>query len=212
MCLRTVRVPPEVTARRLRWKYNRDGGIRTVTSHTRGTRRVPRKVREQQMLVAAGPAFADPRDRCASVDAIAEASGITKPMVYAYFGSKEGLYGEHGARPGAAAGGPARRRLHRAPRPTSSSGTACSLFTFVERERESRAILLGEVTQGTGRFAAEGARCAASSRRWWPSCCAAPPRRRASTVHAGIVDQIAAAPMGAASCLRCGGASTRRAG
>src|SRR4029079_4457111 len=66
---------------------------RTVTSHTpRGTRRVPRKVREQQMLEVAERAFAERGYHAASVDAIAEAAGISKPMVYAYFGSKEGLY------------------------------------------------------------------------------------------------------------------------
>ena len=64
----------------------------TVRSHTRGTRKVPREVREQQMLEAAESAFAARGFHAASVDAIAEASGITKPMVYAYFGSKEGLY------------------------------------------------------------------------------------------------------------------------
>ena len=64
----------------------------TVTSHTRGTRKVPRAVRERQMLEAAGRAFADRGFHAASVDAIAAASGITKPMIYAYFGSKDGLY------------------------------------------------------------------------------------------------------------------------
>ena len=53
---------------------------------------MPRPVRERQMLEAAERAFADRGFHAASVDAIAEASGITKPMVYAYFGSKEGLY------------------------------------------------------------------------------------------------------------------------
>ena len=53
---------------------------------------MPRAIREQQMLAAAERAFADRGFHAASIDAIAEASGITKPMVYAYFGSKEGLY------------------------------------------------------------------------------------------------------------------------
>ncbi len=130
----------------------------TVRSHTRGTRKVPREVREQQMLEAAERAFAARGFHAASVDAIAEASGITKPMVYAYFGSKEGLYRACMQR--------ARARLLAALRDGVDTSAApdqqlwhglLAVFTFVERERDSWAILLGEVTQGTGPFAQEGA-------------------------------------------------------
>jgi len=129
-----------------------------VTSHTRGTRRVPREIRELQMLEAAERAFAQRGFHAASVDAIAEASGITKPMVYAYFGSKEGLYRACMQR--------ARMRLLDRLRGGVDTSAApdqqlwhglLAVFGFVERERASWAILLGEVTQGTGPFAAEGA-------------------------------------------------------
>src|SRR3954447_27064919 len=66
--------------------------VRSITPKPRGSRRVPRAVRERQMLAVAERAFAERGYHPASVDAIAEAAGITKPMVYAYFGSKEGLY------------------------------------------------------------------------------------------------------------------------
>ena len=110
------------------------------------------------MLEAAERAFAERGFHAASVDAIAEASGITKPMVYAYFGSKEGLYRACMQR--------ARARLLAALRDGVDTSAApdqqlwhglLAVFTFVERERDSWAILLGEVTQGTGPFAAEGA-------------------------------------------------------
>ncbi len=129
-----------------------------MTSHTRGTRRVPREVRELQMLEAAERAFAQRGFHSASVDAIAEASGITKPMIYAYFGSKEGLYRACMQR--------ARMRLLDTLRGGVDTSAApgqqlwhglLAVFGFVERERASWAILLGEVTQGTGPFAAEGA-------------------------------------------------------
>src|SRR3954471_4435839 len=55
-------------------------------------RKVPRAIREQEMLRVAERAFAGRGFHGASVDAIAEGAGISKPMVYAYFGSKEGLY------------------------------------------------------------------------------------------------------------------------
>jgi AcrR family transcriptional regulator len=53
---------------------------------------VPRAVREEQMLDAAGAAFAQRGFHAASMDEIALAAGISKPMLYQYFGSKDGLY------------------------------------------------------------------------------------------------------------------------
>ncbi len=44
------------------------------------------------MLQAAGEAFATHGFHGSSMDEIAGAAGITKPMLYRYFGSKEGLY------------------------------------------------------------------------------------------------------------------------
>lgn len=57
-----------------------------------GTRKVPRAVREPQMLEVAGRVFAARGFHEASMDEIAEAADISKPMLYSYFGSKEGLY------------------------------------------------------------------------------------------------------------------------
>jgi len=55
-------------------------------------RRLPRAVREQQMLDAAVRVFSRRGFHAASVDEIAEAAGISKPMVYAYLGTKEELF------------------------------------------------------------------------------------------------------------------------
>ena len=55
-------------------------------------RKVPRPIREQQILDAAVACFARNGYHAASMDEIAERAGITKPLVYNYFGSKEGLY------------------------------------------------------------------------------------------------------------------------
>jgi AcrR family transcriptional regulator len=54
--------------------------------------RVPRAVREEQMIEAATRIFGSRGYGAASMDEIATASGITKPMLYSYFGSKDGLY------------------------------------------------------------------------------------------------------------------------
>jgi AcrR family transcriptional regulator len=54
--------------------------------------RLARAKRERLMLRAAGEAFATQGFHGSSMDDIARAAGITKPMLYRYFGSKEGLY------------------------------------------------------------------------------------------------------------------------
>ncbi|WP_298807226.1 TetR/AcrR family transcriptional regulator, partial [uncultured Gordonia sp.] len=58
-----------------------------------GTKRLPRAVREQQMLDAAVRVFADHGFRDTSMDAIAAEAEISKPMLYLYYGSKEELFG-----------------------------------------------------------------------------------------------------------------------
>jgi len=55
-------------------------------------RRLPRKEREKLILQAAGGAFAARGFHAASMEAIAADAGVTKPMLYRYFGSKEQLY------------------------------------------------------------------------------------------------------------------------
>jgi len=54
--------------------------------------RVARADREQQMLEQAARIFGEQGYNAASMTRIAEAVGVTKPMLYAYFGSTEGLY------------------------------------------------------------------------------------------------------------------------
>jgi AcrR family transcriptional regulator len=110
------------------------------------------------MLAVAERVFAAKGFHRASVDAIAEGVGVTKPMLYAYFGSKEGLYRACMAR--------ARERLFdtlrenvdvAAPPDQQLWHGVLAFFTFVQDEHDSWAVLLGEVTAGTGPFAGEGA-------------------------------------------------------
>ncbi len=58
-----------------------------------GTKRLPRAVREQQMLDAAVQLFSVNGYHETSMDAIAAAAEISKPMLYLYYGSKEDLFG-----------------------------------------------------------------------------------------------------------------------
>ena len=57
-----------------------------------GRPRVPRAEREAEMLKAAAAVFGERGYHDASMAEIASRVGITKPMLYTYFGSKEGLF------------------------------------------------------------------------------------------------------------------------
>lgn len=61
-------------------------------SSTPAFKRLPRAVREQQMLDAAVRVFSRRGFHAASMDEIADEAGISKPMVYAYLGPKEELF------------------------------------------------------------------------------------------------------------------------
>jgi AcrR family transcriptional regulator len=54
-------------------------------------RRVGRAEREQQILDAAVAVFSERGFQNASMDAVAERVGVTKPVLYTHFGSKDGL-------------------------------------------------------------------------------------------------------------------------
>ena len=58
-----------------------------------GSKRLPRAVREQQMLDAAVEMFSVNGYHETSMDAIAARAQISKPMLYLYYGSKEDLFG-----------------------------------------------------------------------------------------------------------------------
>jgi AcrR family transcriptional regulator len=55
-------------------------------------RRMPRAERERQMIAVAEEMFAERGYQAASMDEIADRVGVSKPMLYEYFGSKKGLF------------------------------------------------------------------------------------------------------------------------
>ncbi|MGY1943022.1 TetR/AcrR family transcriptional regulator [Nocardia asiatica] len=57
-----------------------------------GTKGVPRERREEQILDVATTEFGERGYAEASVAEIASAAGVSKPLVYAYFGSRDGLH------------------------------------------------------------------------------------------------------------------------
>ncbi|MQA10010.1 MAG: TetR family transcriptional regulator [Pseudonocardiaceae bacterium] len=56
-------------------------------------RRLPRAVRERQILDAAIRVFSERGYHNASMDEISSLAGVSKPMIYAYLGAKEDLFG-----------------------------------------------------------------------------------------------------------------------
>jgi AcrR family transcriptional regulator len=58
----------------------------------RRVKRLPREVRERQILDAAVQVFSERGYHEASMDEISDVAGVSKPMIYAYLGSKEDLF------------------------------------------------------------------------------------------------------------------------
>jgi len=57
-----------------------------------GTKGVPRLEREEQILTVASEIFATDSFAATNIQAVADRAGISKPLIYNYFGSKEGLF------------------------------------------------------------------------------------------------------------------------
>jgi AcrR family transcriptional regulator len=66
--------------------------VATRTRPNAGTKGVARADREEQIVAVACRVFGESGFAGTSVADIAEAAGISKPLIYNYFGSKEGLY------------------------------------------------------------------------------------------------------------------------
>lgn len=103
-----------------------------------GTKRIPRAIREQQMLDSAIRVFSDLGYHSASMDAIARDASISKPMLYLYYGSKEDLFSACVARESgrlidhltaAAAGGEGARR--------SLEGVVEAFLEYVDEHADS---------------------------------------------------------------------------
>jgi AcrR family transcriptional regulator len=126
-------------------------GVARPAKRRAGTRLVPRAVREEQMLEVAGEVFAERGFHPASMDEIAERADISKPMLYAYFGSKEGLYSAYMQRTGdrllAAMDAAVDPSLEPGPQVYASM---MAFLGFVEEHREGWAVLQRELAAGAG--------------------------------------------------------------
>jgi len=113
--------------------------------------RLPRRQREQQMLAVALALFAERGYSAVKMDHVAAAVGVTKPLLYAYFGNKESLY--------LACMEPAARDLQetvagavaRAERPADAFRLGVhAFFSFVDRDRDAWRVLFDETLPAGG--------------------------------------------------------------
>jgi AcrR family transcriptional regulator len=118
---------------------------------------VPRVVREREMLEVAGRVFARRGFHAASMEEIAAGAGVSKPMIYNYFGSKEGLYFAYIELAG-------QRMLARMRNAVRAAGerpekrlwaSALAFFGHVDDNRDEWAILFGELASRGAPFSRE---------------------------------------------------------
>lgn len=128
-----------------------------VEDPQRGRRKVPRAIRERQMLDVAGRVFAARGFHQASMDEIAAGAGISKPMIYSYFGSKEGLYFAYIELAG-------QRLVARMDEAASAAGqtpedrlwaAALAFFSHVDENREEWSVLWSELAARGAPFSRE---------------------------------------------------------
>ncbi|KRB45458.1 MULTISPECIES: TetR/AcrR family transcriptional regulator [unclassified Terrabacter] len=150
-----------------------------MTSRSPGTRvRMPRAEREAQMLAVAEQVFSSRGIQAATMDEIAELVGVTKPLIYDYFGSKEGLLAatierargqlltalidSWVAQPGA----PARDRVR---------GVVHAFFSFIDDHDQAFALLrtegalIGEASASVERIRQQTAKAFAEGLRTLPA-------------------------------------------
>ena len=108
---------------------------------------MPRADRERQLLQAAGQVFARRGYHDASMDEIAALADVSKPLLYAHFGSKEGLYVAYIDRSGrelearlVAASGPHEDRARRIRAPITE------FLAFVEEHRDAWTVLYSSLS------------------------------------------------------------------
>jgi AcrR family transcriptional regulator len=107
---------------------------------------MPRSMREQMILRVAGSVFAGAGYERASMDRIAQLAEVSKPMLYAYFGSKEGLYVAYIERTGAdLVDRLVRADQPRAPHAVRLHALTAEFFSFVAEHRDGWTVLYMEM-------------------------------------------------------------------
>ncbi|MFE3194957.1 TetR/AcrR family transcriptional regulator [Nocardia sp. NPDC059240] len=106
-----------------------------------GTKGVPRGQREQQILDIATVEFGDRGYANASIADIAAAAGVSKPLIYTYFGSRDGLHAAciHRAGERLVAAVAAAQSVHGAP--GKALATLTGIFTALDGHTQNWRII-----------------------------------------------------------------------
>ena len=165
-------------------------------------RRMPRAEREQQMLAAAHDLFAQRGYAAVAMDDVAAAVGVTKPLLYNYWGNKERLFLACMERSADALFAAVLTAVRAEERPDAAARAGMrAFFAFVEADRGGWRIVFDETLPGEGVIAAR----VASERERITGLVAdafvaqVPPRRRARARTE--VEALSHAVLGAAEAL-----------
>jgi AcrR family transcriptional regulator len=128
-----------------------------VKGHRSG--RVPRAVRAEQLLDVADELFAERGFHGASMDELAKRAGVSKPVIYDHFGSKEQLFATCVRRTGEALAEQVATAVRKEsdPRARLRAGSI-AYFRFLEQQLQAWAVLFAEEEARDARFAAEASR------------------------------------------------------
>ena len=164
--------------------------------------RLPRAEREQQILDIAHARFAEHGYGAVTMDDVAAAAGVTKPLLYAYFGNKERLYLACMERAGEAMLATVGAAVSHATSPADALRLGLhAFFAFVDEDRDAWRVLFDETLPAGGviaeRVAAYRERLLALVAQ--TNLARLPEQRRAE--HAVEVEATSVALLGAAEAL-----------
>jgi len=128
-----------------------------VKGYRRG--RVPRAVRAEQLLDLAERLFAERGFHAASMDELARRAGVSKPVIYDHFGSKEQLFATCVRRTGEVLADRVARAVREEsdPRARLRAGSI-AYFRFLEEQFQAWVVLFADEEVRDARFAAEASR------------------------------------------------------
>jgi AcrR family transcriptional regulator len=121
--------------------------------------RVPRAVRSEQLLELADQLFAERGFHAASMDELARRAGVSKPVIYDHFGSKEQLFATCVRRTGELLADRVARAVREEsdPRARLRAGSI-AYFRFLQEQLQAWVVLFDDEEVRDARFAAEASR------------------------------------------------------
>ncbi|MHB1537887.1 MAG: TetR/AcrR family transcriptional regulator [Solirubrobacteraceae bacterium] len=118
------------------------------------TGRMPRQQRMEQTLAVAHELFAQHGYAAVTMDGVAAAVGVTKPLLYNYFGNKERLYIACMERAGEGLFAMVGQAIEEATSPAETlSASLSAFFTFLDADRAAWAVLFDETSAHVGEVA-----------------------------------------------------------